>query len=134
VLHLDIDQLLHVDTTCGHSTRDAVLRTVAERLKDLTRSCDTAAQLDDGTFAVVLLHLPAGLDVHALVHRENAPEPTTCTPHGPLTVTFSIGAAFANPANRQDDCDPHRVLQRAEGHSKWTKTRRPTPGPQGRTA
>jgi diguanylate cyclase (GGDEF)-like protein len=99
VVHLDID-LPDVDTTCGPVTRDTVLRTVTERLKELTRTCETAAQIDDRTFAVVLQHLPAGLSAHALVHRATTrlTRPIN-TLHGPLAVTVSIGAACANPAN-----------------------------------
>lgn len=68
LLLIDLDHLRDVNDALGHDVGDAVIREVADRLRDGLRPCDTLARLTGDEFALILvdpLRLP-----HALQHAE----------------------------------------------------------------
>lgn len=107
VLWIDLDHFKAINDTFGHDTGDAVLRTVADRLRRHLRDVDLVARVGGEEFAVLL---PAtdtqGAAVVAQRLRasiENEPAPTG----SPVTCSLGVaeaarGEALANVCRRAD--------------------------------
>ncbi|MEN8166936.1 MAG: EAL domain-containing protein [Pseudomonadota bacterium] len=54
LVFFDLDQFKYINDTSGHQAGDAMLRVVAERLHQLTRSSDLLARLGGDEFAIVI--------------------------------------------------------------------------------
>ena len=91
LLMLDIDFLKRINDQFGHPAGDAVIREIAQTLKDVSRDNDTAARLGGEEFALLL----AGVD---LQHAAAAAERLRAVLSGRRvdgvgSVTVSIGVA-----------------------------------------
>jgi diguanylate cyclase (GGDEF)-like protein/PAS domain S-box-containing protein len=69
VLYLDLDHFKTVNDTLGHSLGDALLKTVAERLRTCLRDCDLIARLGGDEFAVVQTGLQEPKHAETLAQR-----------------------------------------------------------------
>ncbi|HET9479903.1 MAG TPA: diguanylate cyclase [Pyrinomonadaceae bacterium] len=96
LLMLDIDHLKRINDQFGHPAGDAVIRQIAQTLKEVSRDNDTAARLGGEEFALLL----AGVDMQkAAAAAERLRTVLSGRPvEGVGTVTVSIGVA-ACPEN-----------------------------------
>lgn len=97
LLMLDIDHFKQVNDTHGHLAGDMVLQAVARTLAACVRPMDTLARYGGEEFAVVLPACQAafGRVVAERIRRAVASTPVRVAPGVDLSVTVSIGGAFA---------------------------------------
>ena len=97
-LCINLDRFRQVNDTFGHPTGDAVLRTVAQRLRSVLRDSDSTARLAGDEFAVLIdaAHLDAGPELVAerLLEVLRVPYDIASQPGRQLTVSASVGIAI----------------------------------------
>ena len=111
LLAIDIDHFKRVNDTWGHAAGDAVLRHVAQTMKQQTRRIDIAARIGGEEF-IILLPDTSVENAQALAERirasvENTPA-NTCGKQ--IAVTISIGLSAIHPEDRNDQ----QALERAD--------------------
>lgn len=95
VLFVDLDRFKPINDHHGHQTGDAVLATVAERLRRVVRGADLVARLGGDEFAIALLgDAVAGAESTARRARASISEPITVD-GTVLRVEISVGVAIA---------------------------------------
>ncbi|OAA18257.1 diguanylate cyclase (GGDEF) domain-containing protein [Frankia sp. EI5c] len=111
VIFVDLDGFKAVNDTYGHKAGDAVLRAVADRLRDAVRSEDVVARLGGDEFAVVCSDVPGSAEVEGVANRivDRVAEPI---PAGgaTLAVTASVGVAISGSGVT----GPDRLLNAAD--------------------
>ncbi len=111
VLLLDLDHFKQINDSLGHDVGDALLKMIAERLRESLRKSDTVARLGGDEFAIVVPHLADAQDLVALSQtvQERMRAPFV---HGGrmLDCRVSAGAAIY-PAHGQS---AHEVLKNAD--------------------
>jgi len=97
LLALDIDHFKRVNDTYGHVAGDQVLKAVAGALVESVRPMDLVARVGGEEFAIILPNCPSafGETVAERVRRRVERMPVSVGPGQTLTVTVSIGGAFA---------------------------------------
>ena len=98
VLFADLDRFKWVNDTYGHSTGDALLVAVADRLTALLRAGDTLARVSGDEFVILCEDMADASDVERLATRidEAFTAPFALT-NAELSITASIGIAYAGP-------------------------------------
>ncbi|BCM91459.1 putative signaling protein [Abditibacteriota bacterium] len=110
VIFLDLDNFKLVNDSLGHEMGDALLRTIAERLRCVVRVGDTAARQGGDEFVVLLdlIDTPRrALDIAERI-MEALREPITIEGH-PVVTPPSIGVAFYETGTSADE-----LLRRAD--------------------
>ena len=108
---IDLDRFKNVNDTLGHDGGDFLLKTVAERLRSVTRVDDVVARLGGDEFVVVQTRV-SGKDqaedfARRLISAVTAPMKLK---EQTIVATVSVGVALA-PA---DGTDPERLLKSAD--------------------
>jgi diguanylate cyclase (GGDEF)-like protein/PAS domain S-box-containing protein len=125
LLLLDLQAFEMLTETSGQAAQDNVLRTVATRLRDSTRSDDLISRLSAGKFLIVLASIDERDEVDHFCQRliDNVQRPIA---HGEdhLQVAVNIGVVHVHPA-RSTACEWVRCANialeqaKAEGDGKW---------------
>jgi two-component system cell cycle response regulator len=114
VMMFDLDHFKLINDTYGHAAGDAVLKELADRVRDNLRDFDMVARYGGEEFVVVMPATPmtSAKPVAERLCRRIATEPFVVPGHDdPLTITVSIGVACAtDPAVAAED-----LLARADG-------------------
>ncbi len=122
LLALDIDHFKSVNDRHGHAAGDIVLQAVAAALVDCVRPMDLVARVGGEEFAIILPNCPAafGETVAERVRRRVERTPVALPGASePLTVTVSVGGAFAPQWVRST---PALWIERADQHLYRCKT------------
>ena len=111
LLCLDLDRFKAVNDTLGHPVGDALLRAVADRLRDSVRESDTVARLGGDEFAILLLDATELAETTAVAHRiaQVISDPFDLDGHQ-VSVGTSIGIAVAP----RDGAHPAQLMQHAD--------------------
>jgi diguanylate cyclase (GGDEF)-like protein len=136
LLTVDLDGFKAINDRLGHAAGDAVLRTVAERLRAATRPEDQVARLGGDEFAVILSGIPRNAAL-PVVDRLRAALTAPISFDG---TTVSVGASIGIAGIDEQPPDPADLLRQADlamlaakGHGDRGRDRRPAlehdPGP-----
>jgi diguanylate cyclase (GGDEF)-like protein len=108
---IDLDHFKETNDRFGHDGGDFLLKTIAERLRAVTRSNDVVARLGGDEFVLVQPNISGRGQAEEFAHRLSAAlaEPMRLRQHE-LFTTVSIGVALA-PA---DGDTPERLLKSAD--------------------
>jgi diguanylate cyclase (GGDEF)-like protein len=109
---IDLDRFKEVNDTFGHDSGDILLKTVAERLRSVSRRDDIIARLGGDEFVVLQVGTSGKDTSEAFAHRLIAAlgAPITLNEHHQIVATASVGVATA-PA---DGHSPERLLKSAD--------------------
>jgi diguanylate cyclase (GGDEF)-like protein len=110
VLFVDLDDFKDVNDSLGHAAGDAMLRLVADRLREAVRPGDLVARLGGDEFAVLLDGVPNSAAALAVAERTVAALGAPVQIHGHrLGLAASIGLAL-----RLGDSDAETLLRQAD--------------------
>jgi diguanylate cyclase (GGDEF)-like protein/PAS domain S-box-containing protein len=95
VLFLDLDDFKGINDSLGHEAGDALLRSVAERLRSVVRTHDTVARFGGDEFAILVEQIACEDEALEVVDRLRAAlRPTIELERRLVAVSASIGVAF----------------------------------------
>jgi diguanylate cyclase len=125
LLMVDIDYLKQVNDNCGHAVGDLMIQAVAQALSKSVRPMDTVARLGGDEFAVIVPNCkPAfGKNVAERIRKNVAQALVHISTHDTLSVTVSMGGAYAAPSVRAGTepwimaADQQLYLAKAQGRN-----------------
>jgi diguanylate cyclase (GGDEF)-like protein len=111
VLHLDLDDFKGINDTYGHMAGDHVLRTIANRIKEVVRAADIAARLGGDEFVILLNSPGAAADMSGVANRiiESVNRPIEYE-----RVVFRVGASIGISIFPEDSEKPNDLLVDAD--------------------
>ncbi|QRM32626.1 bifunctional diguanylate cyclase/phosphodiesterase [Microvirga sp. VF16] len=111
VLCLDLDRFKSVNDTLGHEIGDALLKIVADRLRNCLRDSDTVARLGGDEFAI-LQEVPGGLEPCMALARHIVEQ--LSAPYSVDGREIVIGASIGIAAVEADIVSSDQMLKRAD--------------------
>ncbi|MFO0017006.1 MAG: putative bifunctional diguanylate cyclase/phosphodiesterase [Synechococcaceae cyanobacterium] len=94
VVFVDLDHFKLVNDSLGHNSGDALLKAVAQRLRQGVRRCDTVARLGGDEFVLLIENQADPIDADRLVAQLHQTfETPVLVEDAPLLVTPSIGVS-----------------------------------------
>ena len=125
LLMIDLDNFKHINDTVGHHAGDAVLISIANRLRASLRRSDTVARMGGDEFVVMLK------DIHAIEEAEHITRKLLDSIRQPVTIngeihsiTASIGICiYPERANNEEtllrNADSAMYCAKAEGRNSY---------------
>jgi len=111
VMFIDLDKFKYINDSLGHSAGDELLCSVAARLSECVRGCDTVARLGGDEFIILLDGVGGEMSLSALAQRVLEAMALPLTLAGQThSITSSIGISIFP----QDGAEPDQLLQRAD--------------------
>ncbi len=97
VLYLDLDYFKNVNDELGHTTGDALLKQVAQRIQGCVRATDTAARLGGDEYAVLLEDATSVQEARNVAMRilDEVNRPFLVEGHE-IRITASLGVVYAD--------------------------------------
>lgn len=116
VLLIDLDRFKSVNDTFGHAAGDAVLRSVAERLRAGLRSVDLISRLGGEEFMIVMpeISLDSARAAAARLCRAVTLEPIAIGSSQNLIQTISIGLAVGGGGSSGNMLSSEQIVQQAD--------------------
>jgi diguanylate cyclase (GGDEF)-like protein/PAS domain S-box-containing protein len=127
VLFVDLDRFKAVNDTLGHEAGDAVLVSIAERLRRAMRAGDTIARFGGDEFVAVLVDAcsPAVIDAASSRVLAAVDTPVDAGRGDEVTVTASIGVAVSGAGDDADElirrADAAMYRAKADGRSRTAR-------------
>lgn len=114
VMFCDLDGFKPINDRYGHAAGDEVLIEIANRLRSITRSSDTAARVGGDEFVVVCEEVTDTDELSTLAERviDVVREPVTLRDGRTVHLGISVGIGVAR--SRQGDVDADRLLTAAD--------------------
>ncbi|KFI23890.1 diguanylate phosphodiesterase [Nitrosococcus oceani] len=125
LLYFDLDQFKYINDTSGHQAGDALLRMVANKLRQVVRGSDVVARLGGDEFAVVIRE--CDVESAVLVAREVCTQLNTLefpARGGNHSISLSIGIALfplhgATVRDLMANADVAMYQAKEEGRGRW---------------
>ena len=125
VMFLDIDKFKTINDSYGHAAGDAVLLTIAKRLKETTRNDDTVSRHGGDEFLYLLVDVKEDQDAAIVARKVIKAVQVPCdVSAGKLTVSASIGISIfpkdgttAEALIKSADAAMYRAKQSKSGHA-----------------
>jgi diguanylate cyclase (GGDEF)-like protein len=112
LIFIDLDRFKAINDRLGHAAGDAVLQTVASRLRHALRPGDTVARLGGDEFVVLLPDLPAGIAWRGVAERLHR---LIGQPMEHAGQILSVGASLGAAQFPEDGRDAETLMRHADG-------------------
>jgi len=111
ILYLDLDRFKPVNDNLGHAAGDALLKSVADRLRKTARDTDTVARLGGDEFVVIQVGVRDASEATALACRLIM---AIAAPHQVAGTSVVVGASIGIAVAPKDGLDPEELLKKAD--------------------
>ena len=108
---IDLDHFKEVNDTLGHPAGDALLKSVANRLRKVVRGTDLVGRMGGDEFAILQAGATDQYQATKLVERLQR---TLAEPHYVLGHRVAMGASIGIALAPKDGCDPEVLMKKAD--------------------